>query len=190
MFHHLYCYSPSWYCFRYRGSIPCSFRSTRLRVRLTPIVPVVYNVLRSPVALYPLTLFSSSAGRTHLVLPSLFKALTISTHENSQTLTKQVPFASVFPLLKWKQVMRLTSLLSLLASQVFSMRILIQVFPSTLLPAFIGSDLLATTEPSAISQTLGLAFPFRVIPFLPCSRSRQGDYETSLGHLHLLFHPS
>ncbi len=40
-------------------------------------------------------------------LPLLFKALTISTHANSQTLTKHVPFASVFPLLKWKQVMRL-----------------------------------------------------------------------------------
>jgi len=42
-----------------------------------------------------------------LDLPFLFKALTISTHEYSQTLTKHVPFASVFPLLKWKQVMRL-----------------------------------------------------------------------------------
>jgi hypothetical protein len=39
--------------------------------------------------------------------PCSFRAFTISTRENSQTLTKYVPFASVFPLLKWKQVMRL-----------------------------------------------------------------------------------
>lgn len=39
-------------------------------------------------------------------------------------------------------------------------RILIQVFPSRLLPAFIGSDLLATTERSATSQPIGLAFPY------------------------------
>ncbi|MNP34918.1 hypothetical protein D3C76_1282270 [compost metagenome] len=39
-------------------------------------------------------------------------------------------------------------------------RILVQVFSSSLLPAFIGPDLLTTTERSAISQSLGLAFPF------------------------------
>lgn len=39
-------------------------------------------------------------------------------------------------------------------------RILIRVFPSSLLPAFIGSDLLATTERSAISQPIDSAFPF------------------------------
>jgi hypothetical protein len=46
-------------------------------------------------------------------------------------------------------------------------RILIQVFPSRLLPAFIGSDLLATTERSAISQPVNLAFPFGLyLPYL------------------------
>jgi hypothetical protein len=47
------------------------------------------------------------------------------------------------------------------------MRILIRVFPSTLLPAFIGSDFLATTERSAISQPIGSAFPFGLyLPYL------------------------
>lgn len=49
----------------------------------------------------------------------------------------------------------------------FLARILIRVLPSRLLPAFIGSDLLATTERSAISQTLGSAFPFGLyLPYL------------------------
>jgi hypothetical protein len=39
-------------------------------------------------------------------------------------------------------------------------RILIRALSSGLLPAFIGSNLLATTERSAISQSIGLAFPF------------------------------
>lgn len=47
------------------------------------------------------------------------------------------------------------------------MRILIRVFPSILSPAFIGSDFLTTTERSAISQPIGLAFPFRLyLPYL------------------------
>jgi hypothetical protein len=53
------------------------------------------------------------------------------------------------------------------ALDILLLRILIQVFPSTLLPAFIGSDLLATTEQSAISQPIGLAFPLRLyLPYL------------------------
>ncbi len=47
-------------------------------------------------------------------------ALTISTRANSQTLTKHVPFASVFPLLKWKQVMRLSFFSSCTYSSEFS----------------------------------------------------------------------
>ena len=47
------------------------------------------------------------------------------------------------------------------------MRILIQVLSSSLLPAFIGSDLLATTERSAISQLIDSAFPFGLyLPYL------------------------
>ena len=42
----------------------------------------------------------------------------------------------------------------------FLVRILIRVFSSRLLPAFIGSDLLTTTERSAISQPIDSAFPF------------------------------
>lgn len=38
--------------------------------------------------------------------------------------------------------------------------ILVQVFSSSLLPAFIGLDFLTTTERSAISQPFDLAFPF------------------------------
>mgnify|MGYP007088351010 CR=1 FL=1 len=47
------------------------------------------------------------------------------------------------------------------------MRTLIRVFSSRLLPAFIGSDLLATTERSAISQPIDSAFPLRLyLPYL------------------------
>jgi hypothetical protein len=82
------------------------------------------------------------------------------THANSQTLTKHVPFASVFSLLKWKQVMRLSFFF-------FLVRILIRVLSSRLLPAFIGSDLLTTTGRSAISQPIDSAFPLRLyLPYL------------------------
>jgi hypothetical protein len=83
------------------------FHPTRLRVRLSPIASSLQSVLRSPVCLYPLAFIyhrRDVPSRSYLLW---FKALTISTHSDSQTLTKHVPFASVFPLLKWKQVMRL-----------------------------------------------------------------------------------
>jgi hypothetical protein len=49
----------------------------------------------------------------------------------------------------------------------FLVRILIRVLPSRLLPAFIGSDLLTTTERSAISQPIDSAFPLRLyLPYL------------------------
>jgi hypothetical protein len=44
----------------------------------------------------------------------------------------------------------------------FLVRILIRVLSSRLLPAFIGSDLLATTGRSAISQPIGSTFPSRL----------------------------
>ncbi|MDQ0888227.1 hypothetical protein QFZ81_003315 [Paenibacillus sp. V4I9] len=66
-----------------------------------------------------------------------------------ESLTKHIPFASIFPLLKWEQVMRLA------------------FFSSRLLPAFIGSDLLTTTERSSISQPIDSAFPLRLyLPYL------------------------
>lgn len=167
MFHHLYHYSPSWSCSRYRESIPCLFRKDNKCVLGTgPIAPIC--PLRTQVASSPLSfgVSSPSAGRTLLRLPVLFKALTISTHANSQTLTKLVPFASVFPLLEWKQVMRLVNLRNELLHNYF-LRILIRVFSSILLPAFIGSDLLATTKRSVISQPIDLAFPFGLyLPYL------------------------
>ena len=47
------------------------------------------------------------------------------------------------------------------------MHILIRVLSSRLLPAFIGSDLLATTGRSAISQPIDSAFPLRLyLPYL------------------------
>jgi hypothetical protein len=66
-----------------------------------------------------------------------------------ESLTKHIPFASIFPLLKWEQVMRLAFI------------------SSRLLPAFIGSDLLTTTERSSISQPIDSAFPLRLyLPYL------------------------
>jgi hypothetical protein len=104
-------------------------------------------VLRSPAWLYPQAILSPSAGRTLSLMPTWFKAFTISTHESLTTLTKHVPFASVlFPFGKE-------------AGYATYLRILVRVFPSTLSPAFIGSDFLTTTERSAISQPIGLAFP-------------------------------
>jgi hypothetical protein len=107
------------------------------------------HVLRSPVCLYPQVVFYSRQDASSRSYAYSFKALTISTHTRLTALTKHAPFASDFPLLRWKQVMRL-------------MRILIQVFPSTPSPAFIGSDFLATTGQSAISQPIASAFPFRL----------------------------
>jgi hypothetical protein len=142
------------------------FHPTRLRVRLSPIASSLQSVLRSPVCLYPLAFIyhrRDVPSRSYLLW---FKALTISTHSDSQTLTKHVPFASVFPLLKWKQVMRLGAFKAHSTLQK-KPRILIQVFPSRLLPAFIGSDLLATTGRSAISQPIDSAFPLRLyLPYL------------------------
>lgn len=54
------------------------------------------------------------------------------------------------------------------------MRILIRVLPSRLLPAFIGSDLLATTGRSSISQPIDLAFSLRLCrPYLFAFASRR-----------------
>jgi hypothetical protein len=64
-------------------------------------------------------------------------------------------------------------------------RILIRVLSSRLLPAFIGSDLLTTTERSAISQPIGLAFPFRgyTDPTLYAFTSRKlRDFPRSSAH--------
>ncbi|MNY31674.1 hypothetical protein D3C86_1658470 [compost metagenome] len=46
---------------------------------------------------------------------------------------------------------------------------------------------LLRNDPSSRSPSVRLSLS--VIPLLPCPRLRQGDYETSLIHLHLLFHP-
>jgi hypothetical protein len=165
------------------------FHPTRLRVRLSPIASSLQSVLRSPVCLYPLAFIyhrRDVPSRSYLLW---FKALTISTHSDSQTLTKHVPFASVFPLLKWKQVMRLGAFKAHSTLQ----KKTAHTHPSFPLQTVTSFHRLGLTRYYGTIRHLAahrFSFPLRVIPFLPCQRLRQGNYETSLGHLHILFHPS
>jgi hypothetical protein len=118
--------------------------------------------------------------------PCSFKALTISTHLNSQLLTKHVPFATVFPLLKRKQVMRHPFF------------------------AFVGfKENSGAYHPSfpihtvASFHRLGFAHYYGTIRYLAVRRIgfpllglylpylaalHQGNYKTSLCHQHILFH--
>jgi hypothetical protein len=73
-----------------------------------PIAPVCQPCTQVTSSPYPLAFFRHWRDAPTWNYPRWFKALAISTHTNSQTLTKHVPFASIFPLLKWKQVMRLS----------------------------------------------------------------------------------
>jgi hypothetical protein len=179
-------HSPSWYCSLYRGSIPCLFHPLRLRVSLRSLWTYsgrpYASVLRRPFAV----------GGTRPLGHTLywFKALTISTHLDSQTLTKYIPFVSVFPFLKWNQVIRLSIFQG---SPHASKKNFAHTHPSFPLQTVTSIHRLGLTRFYGTIRHLAahrFSFPVQVIPPLPCPRSRQGDYEASLGHLHLLFHPS
>jgi hypothetical protein len=111
MFHHLRRYSPSWSYFRYshRFLARSTFGSRVLEKKVFFFFSIAStcDVLRSPVCLDPQAVFRSRRDAPSRSYPRRFKAFTIATHENAQSLTKHAPFASVFPLLEWKQVMRL-----------------------------------------------------------------------------------
>jgi len=62
------------------------------------------------------------------------------------------------------------------------MHSLIRVFSSRLLPVFIGSDFITTTEPSATCSAIGLVFPIQGYSSPTYKCLLVGAYSASLSH--------